>query len=86
MMSRDYDAIVDELNDAVEQFEISEEDKDMLHSTMDTVKDTLESTGHEIKRYDSYPTMKRIIIETKDNFNIVIEMMDGSPIIYRQKE
>lgn len=86
MMSRNYEEIVDELNEAVEMFDISEEDKDMLHSTMETVKDTLETTGHEIKRYDSYPTMKRVVIETKDNFNIVIEMMDGSPIIYRQKE
>lgn len=86
MMSRDYDKIVDELNEAVETFDISEEDKIILHSTIDTVKDTLESTGHEIKRYDSYPTMKRVIIETKDNFNVVVEMMDGSPIVYRQKE
>lgn len=86
MMSRDYDKIVDELNEAVEMFEIPEEDKAMLRSTIDTVKDTLESTGHEIKRYDSYPTMKRVIIETKDNFNVVVEMMDGSPIVYRQKE
>lgn len=86
MMSRDYGKIVDELNEAVEMFELPEEDKIMLHSTIDTVKDTLESTGHEIKRYDSYPTMKRVIIETKDNFNVVVEMMDGNPIVYRQKE